>query len=154
MTPAQQTLVLEQIAGRMATLNDLLMLAQATTTDSERVLLIDAATGMPIAQADAEAAGSYAFVFANRLPGTYLLAAGSDLDNDGYICDAGESCGIYPSFALPGAIVLGALKPGEKLTENRLSASLSVACTVMGCPINASSDVTVTARTWGPKEVM
>ena len=71
-------------------------------------LLIDAATGMPIAQADAEAAGSYAFVFANRLPGTYLLAAGSDLDNDGYICDAGESCGIYPSFALPGAIVLGA----------------------------------------------
>lgn len=30
MTPAQQTLVLEQIAGRMATLNDLLMLAQAT----------------------------------------------------------------------------------------------------------------------------
>lgn len=46
MTPAQQTLVLEQIAGRMATLNDLLMLAQATTTDSERVLLIDAAQAL------------------------------------------------------------------------------------------------------------
>jgi serine protease len=70
-------------------------------------LLIDAATGLPIAQADAEAAGRYDFVFAGRLPGSYFLAAGSDLDNDGYICDAGESCGIYPSFALPEVITLG-----------------------------------------------
>lgn len=70
-------------------------------------LLIDAATGLPIAQADAEAAGSYSFAFADRLPGSYFLAVGSDLDNDGFICDAGESCGIYPSLALPGIIELG-----------------------------------------------
>lgn len=70
-------------------------------------LLIDVATGLPIAQVDTEAAGNYGFTFVDRLPGSYLLVAGSDLDNDGFICDAGESCGIYPSFALPGVIELG-----------------------------------------------
>jgi len=28
--------------------------------------------------------------------GEYLLIAGTDLDNDGYICDYGEACGGWP----------------------------------------------------------
>jgi serine protease len=39
--------------------------------------------------------GSQAFRIEDVAPGTYLLASGSDSDNDGFICDAGESCGIY-----------------------------------------------------------
>ena len=39
--------------------------------------------------------GSQAFRVEDVAPGTYLLASGSDSDNDGFICDAGESCGIY-----------------------------------------------------------
>ena len=30
--------------------------------------------------------------------GSYRFIVGSDMDNDYYICDAGESCGGYPSI--------------------------------------------------------
>lgn len=40
--------------------------------------------------------GQYAFDFSQVERGDYLLLAGSDLDNDGFICDAGEACAIYP----------------------------------------------------------
>lgn len=47
--------------------------------------------------------GSQAFRVEDVVPGTYLLASGSDSDNDGFLCDAGESCGIYRG---PGDVVL------------------------------------------------
>ena len=31
-------------------------------------------------------------------PGTYELVVGSDMDNDSFICDAGEACGTYPTL--------------------------------------------------------
>ncbi len=42
--------------------------------------------------------GQYSYVFENVSPGTYLIAAGSDVDNDFIICQYGESCGAYPSL--------------------------------------------------------
>ena len=38
-----------------------------------------------------------AFSFENIEPGSYLIVAGSDSDNDNVICDAGEACGAYPA---------------------------------------------------------
>jgi serine protease len=41
-----------------------------------------------------------ALVNAYRVPkvraGDYLVIAGTDMNNDGAICDAGEACGAYP----------------------------------------------------------
>ncbi|MEJ2453850.1 MAG: S8 family serine peptidase [Candidatus Thiodiazotropha sp.] len=40
--------------------------------------------------------GSYDFEFQNVAAGDYYLVAGSDVDNNGKICEVGESCGAYP----------------------------------------------------------
>ncbi|WP_431688108.1 S8 family serine peptidase [Hahella sp. NBU794] len=40
--------------------------------------------------------GVYNFAFSGVEAGTYLLVAGTDLDNDGKICDSGEACAEYP----------------------------------------------------------
>ncbi len=37
-------------------------------------------------------------------PGTYFLVAGTDLDNDGYICQSGEACAEYPVSGLRESI--------------------------------------------------
>jgi len=42
--------------------------------------------------------GSYNYTFSNIAAGEYQIVAGSDLDNDGFICDAGEACGGYPTI--------------------------------------------------------
>jgi serine protease len=40
--------------------------------------------------------GRYDFNFQSVVAGDYYLLAGSDVDNDGMICEVGESCGAYP----------------------------------------------------------
>ena len=44
--------------------------------------------------------GNYALSFASVPTGEYKLFIGSDMDNDGFICDAGEACGAYPTLNL------------------------------------------------------
>lgn len=44
--------------------------------------------------------GTYAFRFDAVSAGTYYLVAGSDMNNDGYICDAGEACGAWPTLGV------------------------------------------------------
>lgn len=39
-------------------------------------------------------------------PGAYYIVTGSDIDNDGLICNPGESCGIYPSLDNPEIVVI------------------------------------------------
>ena len=41
--------------------------------------------------------GAYRFDFGDVQPGDYLLIAGTDLDNDRFICDPGEACGAFPT---------------------------------------------------------
>lgn len=40
--------------------------------------------------------GAYVYQLSNIAPDDYYLLAGSDVDNDGNICEVGESCGAYP----------------------------------------------------------
>jgi serine protease len=71
------------------------------------VLLVDQTTGAVAAQVEANASGGvYTYEFPAVNKGTYQLIAGSDADNDLFICDAGESCGGYPALDQPGSIVL------------------------------------------------
>ncbi len=52
--------------------------------------------------------GEYSYTFFNVPIGDYLIITGSDNDNDGFICDEGESCGAYPLLSRP-----------KRLTVNR-----------------------------------
>jgi serine protease len=55
-------------------------------------------------------------------PGDYILVAGSDLDNDGLICHAGEACAEYPVAGLREEITI---RPGEPVTGIRMTTSYS-----------------------------
>ncbi len=55
-------------------------------------------------------------------PGDYILVAGSDLDNDGLICHAGEACAEYPVAGLREEI---AIRSGAPVTGIRMTTSYS-----------------------------
>lgn len=48
----------------------------------------------------------YAFALPELPAGQYVIAAGTDRDDDGYICDAGEACGVWPLRDSPGVVEL------------------------------------------------
>lgn len=48
--------------------------------------------------------GQYNFSFANVEAGDYFLVAGTDVDNNGFICENGEACAEYPVNGLPQVI--------------------------------------------------
>jgi serine protease len=50
--------------------------------------------------------GFYNFQFNDVEPGSYLLVASTDNDNDYYICTDGEACGIYMDWSNPTEIVV------------------------------------------------
>ncbi|WP_372996278.1 S8 family serine peptidase [Marinobacter sp.] len=63
--------------------------------------------------------GSYGFSFDDIEPGEYFLVAGTDMDNNGFICESGEACAEYPVNGLPEKIVIGE----ERITGVTLSTS-------------------------------
>jgi serine protease len=66
------------------------------------ILLFDPAAGSTAYQDTAAASGGmYSYSIGGVAAGSYYVIAGSDLDNDGIICDPGEACGAYPTFDLP-----------------------------------------------------
>lgn len=76
------------------------------------VLLLDPDTWDTIEQKEVEAAnGSYSYAFTDLAPGaTYILCAGTDLDNDYTLGDAGEAFGRYLTVDQPIEItVTGAM---------------------------------------------
>lgn len=61
----------------------------------------------PIAQVELEPSdGEYTFEFTEIPSGRYFLVAGTDSNNDGFICDEGEACGTFPTNELPNVIVV------------------------------------------------
>jgi serine protease len=60
------------------------------------ILLIDSNSSNTIQQITASVyAGNYNYRFIDVPAGDYIIAAGSDFNNDGFICDVGEACGAY-----------------------------------------------------------
>ncbi|MEC7815992.1 MAG: S8 family serine peptidase [Pseudomonadota bacterium] len=55
-------------------------------------------------------------------PGTYFLVAGTDIDGDGLICQAGEACAEYPIAGLREEIVI---EEGQGLSGLRMTTSFS-----------------------------
>jgi serine protease len=71
------------------------------------ILLIDAATDEVRAQVEVLADGSsVAYQFDGVAPSEYIVISGTDLNNDGFICDEAEACGAYPVENSPETIVV------------------------------------------------
>lgn len=75
------------------------------------VLLISAEgenEGVTVQQKTVSASnGRYEYAFNDVEPGEYFLVAGTDTDNNGFICENGEACAEYPVNGLPETISLG-----------------------------------------------
>lgn len=85
------------------------VLDDALAADAGRhyVILVSPESTATLYQQAAEAVdGRYAFAFSDVAPGEYLLFAGTDFDNDGIICDAGEACGAFPTLTTPRHIAV------------------------------------------------
>jgi len=75
--------------------------------------------------------GQYSFAFDEVDPGEYFLVAGTDMDNNGLICENGEACAEYPVNGLPEKIVIG----GEPVSGVTLNTSFRrPTITAMGLP--------------------
>jgi serine protease len=62
------------------------------------VLLLDPVTGSTLYGAQLNSGnGMYRFSIPNVIAGSYQVFAGSDYNNDLFICDPGEACGAYPN---------------------------------------------------------
>ena len=72
------------------------------------ILLIDAVTDESIDQVEVQADGSSTPYQFDLVPaGEYIVLSGTDLNNDGFICDPAEACGAYPVESSPVRIVVG-----------------------------------------------
>ena len=70
--------------------------------------------------------GSYSFSLTDVPAGRYRLFAGSDSNNDGFICDGGESCGVFRTFDSPTVIEVESDRGGlDFVTAFRASISAS-----------------------------
>ena len=71
------------------------------------ILLVDAATDEVLTQVEVLADRSAVEYEFDGLPsGEYLVISGTDLNNDGFICDPAEACGAYPVENTPETIVV------------------------------------------------
>jgi serine protease len=81
----------------------------AVSVDAGRqyILLIDSVTGDKLDTVAADAtSGRYSYSFSQVPAGTYWIFSGSDSNNDGSICDAGESCGALLTVTQPTELVV------------------------------------------------
>jgi len=72
--------------------------------------------------------GEYRFRLTDVAPGQYRLFAGTDHDNDAFICDGGEACGAYPTLSSPAIISVDA-RVDPELTEQSFSSDYRTTAT-------------------------
>jgi serine protease len=96
------------------------------------VLLVDANSNAVVDEvAPTPAGGSYSYAFSEVPAGTYAIFAGSDSDNDLFICDPGEACGAYRTIDQP--ILL-------EVNRDQLDLDFSIGYIVEFPALNASAD--------------
>ena len=87
------------------TVNVSIVMNVGTTVPSsvgfQYILLVDPNTLDTIATTAAgPSAGTYPYGFVDVPSGNHYIVSGTDMDNDGFICDGGEACGGYPTLDL------------------------------------------------------
>lgn len=82
---------------RLAVLMQVAVVVGVADAGSQYVLLLDPATDENLEQVEVRALGERVPYRFEAVPaGDYLLVAGTDMNNDGFICDDGEACGAWP----------------------------------------------------------
>lgn len=82
--------------------------ATAPSSDDVFVLLVDLDTLETRHQAVTNAGANFAWTLGNVAPGTYLLVAGTDRDNNNFLGEEGELFGAFPSMDTPLALQITA----------------------------------------------
>lgn len=85
-------------------------------------LLIDGDSFSVVQEAQVDST-SYAYNFENVAAGNYFIIAGTDVDNDLYICSTGEVCGGYPNVNQVQPIELNDNKTDYDFSVNMISES-------------------------------
>lgn len=68
------------------------------------VLILDPRTFNTINTTVAFVQDDYEYQFSPTFAGEYVIAAGTDDDENGFICEEGEYCGLYPVFSRPDLV--------------------------------------------------
>ena len=73
--------------------------------------------------------GEYSYQISGLSKGRYTVSTGSDMDFDNVICDAGESCGQYPTLAQSSTLIISEEQPSLdiNMTVNYLTSSIGAA---------------------------
>ena len=104
------------------------------------ILLLEQDSEEPIAQASAVVAeGQYKFSFTDLPTGRYRVVAGSDADNDLFICDAGEACGAWLTVDQPLEINLDANREDINFPVDYVISIPTIADSKAGPSANASA---------------
>jgi serine protease len=82
--------------------------------DTIFVLLVDATTLDPVRQTETTSLADFAYTVSRVPAGDYLLFAGTDRDDDGFLGDAGELLGAFPDLDSPLEITMAR---GEVATD-------------------------------------
>lgn len=90
------------------------------------VLVVDKETLKTVQQAEATAVDGYAYTVPKIPVGTYRVAAGTDRDDDGLICDTEDACGFYPDLII---VTEGQDRPGINFTVGELVSPQSLSKT-------------------------
>lgn len=77
------------------------------------VVAIDPTTGEIVARFETSEELSFEYSFVDLEPGSYLLAAGTDRNDNGIICELGDLCGAWPILILRLPVTVNA---GDQLT--------------------------------------
>jgi serine protease len=99
-------------AEELTVLAEVLTSSNADAAGFHYVLLVGLDVAGDQQDSVAVANGRYDFSFGGAASGDYLLLGGSDLDNDFFICDAGEACAYYPTRDAPAALSVSGNRTG------------------------------------------
>ncbi|MEQ1836928.1 MAG: S8 family serine peptidase [Candidatus Nitrotoga sp.] len=125
-------------AGTTVKVNVSLSIGAAVTSNANvgylYVLLLNTETFDTVGALEVAANnGIYNYSFSGVPPGTYYIAAGSDMNNDGSVCDAGEACGAYPTFSQIGKIAVNRNLTGINFNAG-FSSNIGINSTSSGTP--------------------
>lgn len=82
------------------------------------VLVLDPETLETVEQAETDMAQAYRYQTPEVPPDVYIVAAGTDRDNDGLVCDSGEACGVFPLEDDPESVTVNDEETGIDFAVN------------------------------------
>jgi serine protease len=88
------------------------------------VLVLERTTRATVAYVVTDATQNYAFTTPAVVPGTYIVVAGTDRDNNRVICEPEDACGLFPDVV---TITAGQDTPGVNFVVGELVAPQSTA---------------------------